>query len=40
MDVAKNFKEHDLPLDTMWSDIDYMVDYIDFTIDNKRYPPE
>ncbi len=24
----------------MWSDIDYMVDYIDFTIDKNRYPPD
>lgn len=39
-DVAKNFKDNDLPVDTMWSDIDYMVDYIDFTLDANRYPPE
>ena len=31
--VLSNFEKNDLPLDTIWSDIDYMVDYEDFTID-------
>lgn len=32
-DVIKNYEANDLPLDTIWSDIDYMIDYEDFTID-------
>jgi alpha-glucosidase (family GH31 glycosyl hydrolase) len=29
---------NNLPLDTLWSDIDYMIDYEDFTIDENRFP--
>ena len=25
--VLDNFEKNDLPIDTIWSDIDYMVDY-------------
>lgn len=35
--VAK-YKEAELPLEAMWSDIDYMDRYMDFTIDNETYP--
>ena len=31
--VIENYEKNELPLDTIWSDIDYMVDYEDFTID-------
>lgn len=37
-DVLKNYEQNDLPLDTIWSDIDYMIDYEDFTIDEARFP--
>jgi len=35
--VVDNFNKNDLPLDVVWSDIDYMKDYADFTIDPVRY---
>lgn len=37
-DVIANYEKNDLPLDTIWSDIDYMVGYEDFTIDESRFP--
>lgn len=37
IDVWNNFTHHDLPFDVIWSDIDYMVDFMDFTIDKSRY---
>ena len=36
--VIENFEKNDLPLDTIWNDIDYMIDYEDFTIDENRFP--
>ena len=36
--VLNSYKKNNLPLDTIWSDIDYMVDYEDFTIDESRFP--
>lgn len=38
--VVRNYTERGLPLDVMWTDIDYMQDYLDFTVDDSRYPPE
>lgn len=38
--VVKNYTHYGLPLDVMWTDIDYMQDYLDFTVDNSRYPPD
>lgn len=37
--VAK-YKEFELPLEAMWSDIDYMDHYKDFTIDRVNNPPD
>ena len=37
-DVLANYKKNELPLDNIWSDIDYMVAYEDFTIDETRFP--
>jgi alpha-glucosidase (family GH31 glycosyl hydrolase) len=36
--VIKGYEENNLPLDTLWLDIDYMIDYEDFTIDESRFP--
>ena len=36
--VLDSFKKNDLPLDTIWSDIDYMLDYEDFTINAEKFP--
>jgi alpha-glucosidase/alpha-D-xyloside xylohydrolase len=38
LDVLSNYEKNGLPLDTIWNDIDYMVDYEDFTIDESRFP--
>ena len=35
--VFNLFKNNDLPLDVLWNDIDYMKDYMDFTVDPIRY---
>jgi len=37
-DVVTKYISHDIPLDVIWSDIDYMVDKEIFTIDHNRYP--
>ncbi len=37
-EVARQYKEHDLPLDMICMDIDYMQDYADFTVDRERFP--
>jgi alpha-glucosidase len=39
-EVLGNYSQYKLPLDVMWSDIDYMRSYIDFTIDQDRFPAE
>lgn len=36
-DVKDNYEEFNLPLDTIWSDIDYMDAYKDFTYDQENY---
>jgi alpha-glucosidase (family GH31 glycosyl hydrolase) len=36
--VVANFTFYDLPLDVIWSDIDYLYKFIDFTIDELRFP--
>lgn len=37
--VVAKYKEVDLPLESMWSDIDYMDRYMDFTVNPDTYPP-
>jgi len=36
--VTNDYMKYNLPLDVMWSDIDYMYQYRDFTLDPERYP--
>lgn len=37
-EVARQYKEHDLPLDMICMDIEYMQDYADFTVNKERFP--
>ena len=37
-EVARQYKEHDLPLDMICMDIEYMQDYADFTVNRERFP--
>ncbi|KAI0102636.1 glycoside hydrolase family 31 protein [Nemania sp. FL0031] len=37
-DVVDNFAKNEIPLETMWNDIDYMKAYRDFENDPDRYP--
>jgi len=39
-DVVQNYDRHDIPLDVIWSDIDYMIDKEIFTVDTYNFPPE
>ena len=36
-DVVAKFEQYDIPLETVWGDIDYMKDFADFTIDPVRF---
>ena len=38
LEVARQYKEHDLPLDMICMDIEYMQDYADFTVNKERFP--
>lgn len=37
-EVARQYKEHNLPLDMICMDIEYMQDYADFTVNKERFP--
>ncbi len=37
-EVARQYKEHGLPLDMICMDIEYMQDYADFTVNKERFP--
>ena len=39
-DVISEYRFYQIPVDTIWSDIDYMWHYQDFTINDKQYMPE
>lgn len=38
LEIAKKYREHDIPLDVIHLDIDYMDGYRVFTWDNERFP--
>jgi len=38
--VMKKYAEVKLPVESMWSDIDHMDRYMDFTLDPVNYPVE
>lgn len=37
-EVAKGYRDNNIPLDAIYMDIDYMVDFKDFTVDEKKFP--
>ncbi|KAL4493955.1 hypothetical protein ABPG72_021972 [Tetrahymena utriculariae] len=37
MDVWNNYNKYEIPFDSLWTDIDYMYKYQDFTIDFERF---
>ena len=37
-EVARQYKEHDLPLDMICMDIEYMQDYAEYTVHKERFP--
>ena len=37
LDVVQNYDKHLIPLDVIWLDIDYMIDKVQFTLDESRY---
>lgn len=37
-EVVKNYRENQIPLDSVYLDIDYMERYKDFTLDQERFP--
>ena len=36
--ITDSYNQYHIPLDTMWTDIDYMYLYWDFTLDYPRFP--
>ncbi|KAF2713564.1 glycoside hydrolase family 31 protein [Pleomassaria siparia CBS 279.74] len=37
--IVQSFRDFDIPLETIWVDIDYMDQYRDFTLDPHTFPP-
>lgn len=40
LEVLDNYEKHKLPIDALWTDIDYMFEYNDFTVDTSRFKLE
>jgi len=38
-DSLEGHKKHDIPIEVIWLDVDYMYDHIPFTNDAKRFNP-
>ena len=38
LNMTEQYKKYDLPLDVVWSDIDYMLNYEDFSINENAFP--
>ena len=38
--LIENFKKYDIPLDVLWSDVDYMIEKETFTVDTVNFPPD
>lgn len=38
--VVEQFEKHDIPLDLLYMDIDYMQEYEDFTLNEKEFAPD
>jgi alpha-glucosidase (family GH31 glycosyl hydrolase) len=39
IDVVEEYRYNEIPIDTIWSDIDYMDHYNDFTVDVRKFDP-
>ena len=37
VDIIEKYSSYELPIDTIWSDIDYMLKYEDFTINEEKF---
>lgn len=37
-EVAKGYRDNNIPIDSIYMDIDYMTDFKDFTVDEKKFP--